>query len=133
MFTRMSVFLTVRRILMALLLAGFSLCSVAQTTGQVTDERSFPPNTKRGVLDMSKYPDVIMDGKIRYTVPATRFYDAQNMLVLPTYLTGNYIIVNYTDNDFGELQKIWILTADERKRVLPPPQVWKPMQFKSSN
>ncbi|MFZ6770977.1 hypothetical protein ACO0LM_28305 [Undibacterium sp. Di26W] len=130
---RMSVFLTVRRGLMALMLAGVSLGSVAQTTGQVTDERSFPTNTKRGVLNMSKYPDVIMDGKIRYTVPATRFYDAQNMLILPTYLTGNYIIVNYTDNDFGELQKIWVLTADERKRVLPKPEVWTPMQFKSSN
>jgi hypothetical protein len=132
MATRLSVLMILRRALVLVMLAGFSLGSLS-SLAQVPDVRSFPPNTKRGVLNMDNYPDVIVDGKLKYTVPATRFYDDNNMLILPTYVTGNYLIINYTDNEFNELQKVWILTPDERRQVLPKPEVWKPMEFKSKN
>ncbi|MFZ6653628.1 hypothetical protein [Undibacterium sp. TJN19] len=132
MVIRLSVLMILRRVLVLMMLASVTLTGLP-SLAQVPDVRTFPPNTKRGVLNMDNYPDVIVDGKLKYTVPATRFYDDQNMLILPTYVTGNYLIINYTENEFNELQKIWILTADERRQVLPKPEVWTPMEFKSKN
>lgn len=123
--------LALRRVMMLLMLtivATTSLSSFAQSPA----ERNFPANTKRGVLNMSKYPDVIINGKLVNTAPGLRIYDDENLFVLPTQLTGNYIIINYLEDNFGDVSKIWVLTVAERKKVLPPVEEWKPQIFKNS-
>lgn len=124
--------LALRRMMMVFMLtamAGMSFPGFAQ----IPDVRNFPANTKRGVLNMSQYPDVLIDGKPRNTAPGLRIYDDQNMFMLPTQVTGNYIIINYLEDNFGEVIKIWILTDAERKIVLPPVEEWKPQIFKNPN
>lgn len=99
---------------------------------QVAPElRQFPPNTLRGVLDMSAYPDVKMDGKPRYLAPSSRIYGTDNLIVLPSTLNDSQIQVNYTENPFGDVEKIWILTRTEIGQTLPVPEVWKPIPFKN--
>lgn len=95
------------------------------------NERSFPPNTKRGVLNGAAYPDVVIDGEIRQTLPNTRVYNEENLIVMPNQLTGNYIVINYFENDFGEVEKIWILTTAEIAKTLPKAEVWTPIPFKN--
>jgi len=98
---------------------------------QLTTERQFPPNTRRGVLDMSAYPNVRMDGKTRYFSPAVRIFDNENRLVLPATLDAGNIVVNYTENPYGDIERVWILTAAEMPKQLPKPEVWAPIPFKN--
>ena len=100
---------------------------------QVTKPRDFPVGTKRGVLNMSNFPDVLIDGKVRRTVPATRYYNTENASELPNYLDGKYIIVNYLENHLGEIEKVWILTEEERRKELPKVEPWRPKVIKDPN
>lgn len=103
----------------------------ASALAQMTTERQFPPGTKRGVLDMSRYPDIRLDGKARYLSPGARIFNNENLLVLPSTLDAPKIIVNYTENTMGDIDKVWILTTAEMPKVLPKPEVWAPMPFKN--
>ena len=108
------------------------LLSLAGTVfAQLTAERQFPPNARRGVLDMSAYPDIRMDGKVRHTSAAFRIYNNENLIVLPATLDANNIIVNYTENPYGDIDRVWILTAAEIPKPLPKPEVWAPIPFKN--
>ncbi len=100
---------------------------------QVIKPRDFPSGTKRGVLNMSQFPDVLIDGKPRQTLPGTRYYNAENILELPNYLDGKYIIINYLENHFGEIEKIWVLTEEERRKELPKVEPWRPKPIKDPN
>lgn len=100
---------------------------------QVIKPREFPAGTKRGVLNMSKFPDVLIDGQLRRTLPATRYYNAENVIELPNYLDGKYIIVNYLENHWGDIEKIWILTEEERRKELPKVEAWRPKVIKDPN
>lgn len=100
---------------------------------QVINPREFPQGTKRGVLNMSNFPDILIDGKVRQTLPGTRYYNKENILELPNYLEGKYIIINYLENHLGEIEKIWILTDEERTKVLPKVEPWRPKPIKDPN
>ena len=115
-------------LLMLTVLAAMSLPGFAQTPA----ERTFPANTKRGVLNMAQYPDVLIDGKVRNTAPGLRIFDDENLFITPGMITGNYIIVNYTEDNFGDVARIWVLTDAERKKVLPAVEEWKPQIFKNT-
>lgn len=114
-----------RRLLPALLLLSASMASMAA-------ERSFPANTKRGVLNMAAYPDIVIDGKIKHPLPVLRIYNEENLIVMPATLSGARIAVHYTENEFGEVDKIWIVTAQEARQALPKAEVWKPQTYKSN-
>jgi len=116
-----------RRIAMLLMLSGLS----ASVLAQVPATRNFPANTKRGVLDMSAYPDVMMDKKIRNTAPGLRIFTTENLMVTVGSMNASNIVVNYTESNYGDIEKIWILTQAEIDKVLPPVEVWKPVPFKN--
>ena len=112
------------RIVLALFLLLASL-------GALAAERSFPAGTRRGMLDMSGYPQILIDGRVRQTVPGTRIYNEENLFVTPNMLSGSRIAINYIESDYGDVEKIWILTPEEMRKELPKAEVWKPMQFKN--
>ncbi|MFZ6743596.1 hypothetical protein ACO0LC_10250 [Undibacterium sp. JH2W] len=124
--------LVLRRVMMFFMLAVLATASLpgfAQSPG----ERKFPENTKRGVLNMSQYPDVLINGKSVNTAPGLRIFDDENLFISPTQITGNYIIINYLEDNFGEVSRIWVLTEAERRKTLPPVQEWKPQIFQNKN
>lgn len=99
---------------------------------QVSADRQFPPGTQRGKLDMSAYPDVRLNGKAVYLAPACRIFNAENMFVVPASLDEKEIIVNYTLNVMGDVDRIWILTRSEIGKQLPVEQVFKPVPYKNT-
>jgi len=128
----MPMLLALRRVMMFFMLVVLTTASFS-ALAQIPAERNFPENTRRGVLNMSKYPDVLINGKAVNTAPGLRIYDDENLFVSPTQITGNYIIINYLEDNFGDVSKIWVLTDTERKKTLPPVQEWKPQIFINKN
>ena len=87
---------------------------------QVVADRQFPPQAKRGVLDMSNYPaKVTMDGVSRRLSVSSRIYSVTNLIVVPSSVTASNLVVNYTENAFHDIDKIWILTQSEIAKTLP--------------
>lgn len=99
------------RIKLSLLSALLIFCTVA-----VADERIFPAQTKRGKLTVSDRVEVIIDGKIRNTRPSTRIYDENDLIVQVSSVYVKNAPINYTENDLGDIEKIWLLTALEASR-----------------
>lgn len=128
----MPMLLALRRVMMLFMLAVLTTASLP-ALAQIPTERNFPENTRRGVLNMSQYPNVLINGKAVNTAPGLRIYDDENLFVSPTQITGNYIIINYLEDNFGDVSKIWVLTDTERKKTLPPVQEWKPQIFINKN
>ncbi|WP_332855170.1 hypothetical protein [Duganella sp. S19_KUP01_CR8] len=97
----------------ALLMAGLlSLSALAF-------ERPFPANALRGKMTPGYFPDVSIDGKPRQLSPAARIFNRDNMIEMPAGLRGSDIVVNYTVDFQGFIDRIWILTAEEAAQKLP--------------
>lgn len=103
-----------------------------QSFAQVVADRQFPPDTQRGKLDMSAYPDVKLNGKAVYLAPSCRIFNTENMFVVPASLDEKEIIVNYTLNVMGDVDRIWILTRAEIGKQLPVEPVFKPVPYKNT-
>lgn len=99
-------------------LTGFAL--VAVTLSAQAFDRPFPQNAKRGDLEMSNYPQVLINDKVRNLSAGARIWNQQNLIQMPASLQGNTFIVNYTEDLEKRIDRIWILTAEEAK--LPPPK-----------
>ena len=113
----MSIARVFRYLLLLLVLAGLAVSVYAQ----VAADRQFPPNTKRGILDMSNYPNITMNGYPRRLAPSSRIYAVNNLIVMPATLSGSNIVVHYTENSFRDIDKVWILTQSEIAKGLPDP------------
>jgi hypothetical protein len=83
-------------------------------------DRSFPPGAKRGTMSPAPYPAVVIDGKTRTLSMAARIWNQDNLIEVPASLRGNDFAVNYTENEQGDIDRIWILRRDEAGRT--PPQ-----------
>jgi hypothetical protein len=113
-----------RRLLLACataLTAAFALPALADAPALDSgpDPRPFPPNTKRGKMTPGYAPDIYIDGKLRTLSPASRIFNAENLIETPASLRGKDIVVNYTEDFGGNINRIWILNADEIKQRLP--------------
>lgn len=83
-------------------------------------DRPFPPEAKRGVMTPDVYPAIIINDKPRTLSAGARIWNRDNRIEMPAALRGNEFIVHYTENRDGEIDRVWILTADEI--ALPPPK-----------
>ncbi len=81
--------------------------------------RKFPPNAKRGELVVFSAPDVSIDGKADRFAPGVRIRDASNALVLSSTLVNTRLVVNYTRDNIGLVQNVWVLTAEEASSTIP--------------
>ena len=103
---------SLRSLLTSLLLLWVALNAMA-------DGRNFPTHAKRGELSITKLADLIIDGKLKLTTPATRMYSEDGMLITSSALNAVKVPVNYTENEFGEIETLWLLSVEEAK-VAPP-------------
>ena len=97
-----------RVMLTPLLLVCVSLSAIA-------DGRTFPAHAKLGKLSITKMADLVIDGKLKLTTPATRIYSEDGMLITSSTLDAVKVSVNYTENEFGEIETLWLLSAEEAK------------------
>ncbi len=100
---------TRRYLLLMLLLSCFVTSAMAQ-------ERVFPLQARRGKLSVTALADILIDGKLKLTTPATRIYNEDGLIVVSSSLDNVNAPVNYTVNEFGEVERIWILTAQEASK-----------------
>ncbi|MES2050290.1 MAG: hypothetical protein V4447_17970 [Pseudomonadota bacterium] len=103
---------SVRSLLATLILLCISLTAMA-------DGRNFPAHAKRGELSVTKLADLVINGKVKLTTPATRMYSEDGMLITSSGLNAVKAPVNYTENEFGEIETLWLLSVEEAKVALP--------------
>lgn len=80
-------------------------------------DRPFPANTKRGTMTPAVYPEIVIDGKSRTLSAGARIWNEENLIEQPASLRGNGLSVNYTENEAGEIDRVWILTREEAQRA----------------
>ncbi len=104
-----------RRTLLALVALGLSLAAMRA----VAEDRAFPPEAKRGRMTPGYFPDIILDGKARRLSPAARIFNQDNLVEVPAALRGSDIVVNYTQNADGDIDRVWLLTPEEARQKPP--------------
>ena len=102
---------------MTVLVLLAALCSVAWAA-----PRNFPPNALRGVFTATVYPQVMINGQTMQLSPGAKIYNQQNMIMMHTNLVNSSVIVNYTIDGMGFVDRVWILTDEEIALVLPTQQ-----------
>ena len=88
-----------------------AVCIVAPATAQV--QRAFPQNALRGALAVGVAPDILLNGDRARLAPGARIRDDNNMLVVPSALTGGRYLVHYTVDTSGLVKDVWILRPEE--------------------
>ena len=68
---------------------------------QAQTQRAFPQNALRGSLVIGTAPEARLNGDPARLAPGARIRDANNMLVVPTAVTGGPYLVNYTVDTSG--------------------------------
>ena len=91
----------------------------AQTEEFKPNVRNFPQTAFRGQLQVTGAPEALVDGKPDRLSPGSVIRDINNMLVLPGAVTGAKLLVNYTRDNIGQVQQVWILNPEEIKQKLP--------------
>lgn len=82
-------------------------------------DRPFPANILRGKFTPGYYPDITLDGKPRQLSPSARILNQDNRIEMPAAVRGSDIVVNYTVDGMGYIDRIWILTDDEAAQKVP--------------
>lgn len=95
-----------QRFLIILLLSTVATISTAF-------DREFPASAKRGSMTPAPYPSITIDGVLRNLSPGARIWNQDNMIEMPTALRGNNLDVKYTENNDGDIDRIWILNHEE--------------------
>jgi hypothetical protein len=78
-------------------------------------KRPFPPEALRGKLTMTQPPYARMDDRDVRLSPGARILSDSNTVVRPASLVGKEVVVNYKVDGRGQIQTVWILTAEEAK------------------
>ncbi|QJQ05536.1 hypothetical protein EJG51_006365 [Undibacterium piscinae] len=92
--------------LLTILTAVFSASAIA-------DERAFPAEAKRAVLTVTKLGDLLIDGKLRATTPATRVFNEDGFILTSSSMDSVKAPILYTETEFGEIARVWLLNAEE--------------------
>lgn len=84
-------------------------------------ERPFPEKAKRGAMTPDNYPRVLINDKQRHLSAGARIWSQDNLIVMPASIRGEDIPVLYTEDNTGDIDRIWMLTSDEVKRIADKP------------
>lgn len=80
--------------------------------------RTFPTGVKRGKMTPAYFPDINIDGQLRRLAPGARIFNRDNLIEMAGALRGSEMTINYTVDEQGQIDKIWILTAEEAAQKL---------------
>ena len=83
-------------------------------------DRWFPVNAKRGVASFVAYPKLTIDGKERKAAPGLRIWNTANRIQFRSDTKGDKVIINYTEDAYKYIDRIWILTPQEAAKPLKP-------------
>ena len=80
-------------------------------------DRGFPPGAKRGTMSSGPYPAVVIDGEVRTLSMGARIWNQDNLIEVPASLHASDLAVNYTENEQGDIDRVWILRQNEASRT----------------
>ena len=89
-------------------------------TQEALAERVFPEKAKRGDMKAYKYPAMKIGDKVLQLSPGSRIFNEQNMIIMPASLQKQAAPLMYTLDMRGDLSQVWLLTAEEAKRIPLP-------------
>ena len=106
-------------------LLATALLVIAGAASALDAVRPFPATAKRGTLQVTYPPEVLINGKSARLSPGARIRGANNILVLSGTLAGQSLPVNYVLDSQGMVHEVWILNATEARQFkdatnLPP-------------
>jgi hypothetical protein len=97
---------------LAILLVWTSSVHLSPAAAQ-TAPRQFPPAAKRGTLQVTQPPIVLINGRPERLSPGARIKGETNMMVMSASLVGTRVLVNYKRDAQGLIHEVWILSAQE--------------------
>ena len=103
-----------RRFLMMLAIACTATYSPMPVAAQ-NMLRQFPPAAKRGLLELTAPPAVLMNGAPERLSPGARIKGVNNGMVMSGSLVGTRVLVNYRRDAQGQIHEVWILSPAEAK------------------
>ena len=80
-----------------------------------TQLRQFPPAAKRGMLEVTMPPEVLLNGTPARLSPGARIKGSNNLLVMSATLVGTRVLVNYVRDTQGLIHEVWILGEEEAR------------------
>jgi hypothetical protein len=98
------------------LLAGLLSLAGMTAAPAMADERpgrAFPAGVKRGKMTPGYFPDINIDGQLRRLAPGARIFNRDNLIEMAGALRSNEMVINYTVDEQGQIDRIWILTQEE--------------------
>ena len=69
-------------------------------------------------MSPADYPELRVDGKLRHLAPGARIWNQDNLIELPASLRDADLPVNYTEDTQGQIDRVWILSAEEASQPL---------------
>ena len=85
-------------------------------------DRLFPPQTKRGEMSNVDFPSVKINGAERRLAAGAWIKNENNTIDMPVTLRGRQFTVNYTEDNEGNVNRVWILSPAEASVPLPKQQ-----------
>jgi hypothetical protein len=95
-----------------------SLILMVLTCSAFAFERPFPANAKRGKMEPAQYPTILIDGAQRTLSVSARIWNKDNLIQQPVSLVDTTYVINYTEDQDGRINRVWILTDQEASRPL---------------
>ena len=77
--------------------------------------RQFPPAAKRGNLQVTAPPTVLINGIPERLSPGARIKNENNLMVMSASLVGTRVLVNYKRDAQGLIHEVWILSPQEAR------------------
>jgi hypothetical protein len=78
--------------------------------------RQFPPAARRGTLEVTAPPNVLINGQPERLSPGARIKNTNNTLALSGSLVGQRLLVNYLRETHGLVHEVWILNEAEAQQ-----------------
>jgi hypothetical protein len=78
--------------------------------------RNFTDKALRGEISFQQPPQVLINGSPARLAPGARIRGEDNLLKMSATLVGQRFVAFYTLDSNGQLQDVWVLTAQERAR-----------------
>jgi hypothetical protein len=88
-------------------------------SAQMQIQRNFPATALRGELVVGVPPEIKLNGKDARLAPGSRIRGTNQMLLMSAAITGQKLIVNYTVEQYGMVQDVWVLRPQEIKKLWP--------------
>lgn len=108
--------------LFPVLSAGISAFLALAVSSVLAFERPFPPIAKRGEMSPAAHPAIVINGKQRSLSPGARIWNSDNLIEMPASLRDGRYVVNYTEDNSGQIDRVWMLTREEARRAPPNKQ-----------